>query len=150
MRNIQISLKSLSIPPILGTLNVHFRERPLSHLLDVFFPRFGLSRAFVYAHLTTFSGHASPALLALAILTHLSLPAVLLTVPVIMLLLWGPESSLASPKIFSCDFRKATRLAGEYTLYLILLTLISTLVSDGWGWTLKTWGTGFEKYIGVR
>ncbi|TDL26016.1 cell division cycle protein 91 [Rickenella mellea] len=85
-------------------------------------------------------GSSSQALLCLAILTHLSLPSALLAAPIVMLLISGPESYLASPKAFTGDARKATRLCAEYLVYALSLTMISTVISDGWTWVPKTWG----------
>lgn len=86
-------------------------------------------------------------MLMLAFLTHLSLPALLLVPPIILLLLGRPESSLASPKTAVVDRWKATRLALEYILYVAALSLVATVASGGWDWPLKTWGTGYASFI---
>ncbi|KAH9978874.1 PIG-U-domain-containing protein [Lactifluus volemus] len=87
-------------------------------------------------------GQSSPALLMLAILSHLSLPSVLLLPPVLLLLLSDPLSHLASPKPFPQRLRSCIPLFVEFTTFFVALVFASTLVAGSWGWVRNTWGAG--------
>ncbi|KAK0213150.1 PIG-U-domain-containing protein [Desarmillaria ectypa] len=83
---------------------------------------------------------ASASLLALAFLVQLSLSSVLLITPIIFLLMTSPTSQLASPRPFSGKWTQSLRLVVELTVYSIVLTLASTLVSGNFLWISQTWG----------
>ncbi|KZV73319.1 PIG-U-domain-containing protein [Peniophora sp. CONT] len=87
--------------------------------------------------------NASPSLLALAAASHLSLPAVLLLPPILLLLASDPHSHLASPKPFSNDWKRAAAASGEFVVYFAVLVLASSVVAGGLGWTHNTWGANF-------
>ncbi|ETW81074.1 hypothetical protein HETIRDRAFT_434894 [Heterobasidion irregulare TC 32-1] len=88
-------------------------------------------------------GRISESLLTLALLSHLSLPSILLLPPTVLLLLSDPTSHLASPKPFAQKLRKAIPLTTEFLAYFSVLIFASTLPSAGWGWVRNTWGAGF-------
>ncbi|KAG8932493.1 hypothetical protein FRC02_001016 [Tulasnella sp. 418] len=99
-------------------------------------------------------GRASASLLFLALLTHTSLPNIILTPPIILLLTHpnGPTSSLdlsqstsptegaaasdIGPKVRS----RRIALAIEFAIYWFALALISTFVAGGFQWTGRTLG----------
>ncbi|KAG8892699.1 hypothetical protein FRB99_002496, partial [Tulasnella sp. 403] len=100
----------------------------------------------------------SPALLVLALLTHLSLTGMLLLPSVILVLVHssGPASSLkveetdANAKRGSTSddetpepYRKPrdlVSLVAEYAAYTAVLAGISTFVCGDWSWVERTWG----------
>ncbi|KAJ3542830.1 hypothetical protein NMY22_g3365 [Coprinellus aureogranulatus] len=86
---------------------------------------------------------AAPSLLSLAFLAHLSPNSVLLLPPLVMLLITGPHSHLASPQKISVNKQKALCLVAEFLLYAGVLTAASTLVAGNWNWISQTWGTWF-------
>jgi len=88
-------------------------------------------------------GQSSLSLLTLAILSHLSLPAILLLLPVLLLLLSDPLSHLASPKPFPQKLSKCIPLLVEFIVSFGALVLASTFVAGSWGWMRNTWGAGF-------
>lgn len=85
---------------------------------------------------------ASHALLALALAAHISLPTTLLLPPVLLILLSDSHSHLASPKPFAGSLGKALPMLLEFLTYFGTLTVASSVVADGWGWTTSTWGAG--------
>ncbi|KAJ7643983.1 GPI transamidase subunit PIG-U [Roridomyces roridus] len=85
-------------------------------------------------------GHASPSLLAAAILLQLSLSSVVLLAPLVLLLASSPVSQLASPRAFSGNVKIIIPLLVEFLVYTSVLTLVSALVSGGWAWIPQTWG----------
>jgi len=87
-------------------------------------------------------GQISAALLTLAFLIQLSLPSLLIVVPLLLLLVGQPVSRLASPAPISSNLRKTIPMFFEFVAYSIMLMLTSTLVSGGWAWIPKTWGVG--------
>lgn len=90
------------------------------------------------------AGKPSPALLALAFSTHLSISTLLLLLPVLMLLVTSPVSQLASPQEFRGDLRTASKYAGQFATYwLVLLGAASVMVGGEWGWVCETWGARF-------
>ncbi|KAI0000470.1 GPI transamidase subunit PIG-U [Russula vinacea] len=90
-------------------------------------------------------GQSSLSLLTLAILAHLSLPAILLLPPILLLLLSDPRSHLASPRSFPFQqkLRKCNLLFLEFGFFFVVLVFASVLVTGGWGWVRNTWGAGF-------
>ncbi|KAK0455525.1 PIG-U-domain-containing protein [Desarmillaria tabescens] len=82
----------------------------------------------------------SASLLALAFLIQLSLSSALLITPIILLLMTNPTSQLASPRPFSGKWIQSLGLIVELTVYSIVLTLASTLVSGSFLWISQTWG----------
>lgn len=70
--------------------------------------------------------------------------------PVLLLLLGNPLSSLASPKAIQSDLKRLVPLFAEYGLYFGSLTLASTLICGNWAWVshlfnqleLSRWGSG--------
>ncbi|KAF9227010.1 cell division cycle protein 91 [Gyrodon lividus] len=86
-------------------------------------------------------GVRSPAVLALAFSTHLSMSTFLLVLPVLMLLVTSPVSQLASPHPFKGSVRTACKFAGEFVVYwLVLFGAASVMAGGGWGWVRETWG----------
>ncbi|TFY59293.1 hypothetical protein EVJ58_g5866 [Rhodofomes roseus] len=83
---------------------------------------------------------ASASLLALAFLIQLSLPSILLLLPLLLLLISEPTSHLASPFFFKTDIRRITPLAGQFAAYILLLSGAATLVCGNLNWVEKTWG----------
>ncbi|KAF7298859.1 hypothetical protein MIND_00833700 [Mycena indigotica] len=114
----------------------------------LFLPTLALSSSTFENTLTLLSlmfaaqGNASLALVSAAILLHLSLPSILLSAPLILLLSSsnGPLSQLASPRAFTPNDKKWIALLGEYVAYAVFLSVISTLVSGGLSWIPQTWG----------
>ncbi|KAI9507904.1 PIG-U-domain-containing protein [Russula earlei] len=88
-------------------------------------------------------GQSSPSLLALAILSHQSLPAIVQLPPILLLLLSDPQSHLASPRSFSQSLFKCLPLFVEFAAFFVALLFASTLVAGGLGWVRNTWGAGF-------
>ncbi|KAG9123868.1 Pyranose 2-oxidase [Ceratobasidium sp. 392] len=105
----------------------------------------------------------APALLALAALTHLSLPSVLVVSPLIMVLgsARAPVSALANPEVGAENGKerqfgsgskekgrndvegawwKAGIMALEWAVYVGLLAYAGNLVAGGWGWIWRSWG----------
>jgi len=84
----------------------------------------------------------SPALFALAIASHLSLPTLLLLPPILLILSSDPHPHLASPKHFSGSVRNMIYFALEYSGYFVGLVIASTIAAGGVGWISSTWGAG--------
>ncbi|KIM75991.1 hypothetical protein PILCRDRAFT_826843 [Piloderma croceum F 1598] len=114
----------------------------------LFLPTLALSTSTFENTLTLLSimfaseGQISASLLTLAFLIQLSLPSLLLVVPLFMLLVGDPVSRLASPAPISSDLRKTIPMLFEFMVYSIVLVLASTLVSGSWAWIPNTWGLG--------
>ncbi|CDO71705.1 hypothetical protein BN946_scf184915.g49 [Trametes cinnabarina] len=85
-------------------------------------------------------GRASAALLALACLVQLSLPAVLLVAPTTLLAITRPVSRLALARPFDVQGKQTIPLIAEFVGYSALLTFASTFVCGNWRWVEKTWG----------
>jgi len=85
----------------------------------------------------------SKSLFALSFLLHLSLSSIVMLPPVLLLLITNPHSHLASPKPTSANFRNLVSPLGEFILYTVLLTLVSTLVAGSWSWIPQTWGATY-------
>lgn len=85
-------------------------------------------------------GQKSPSLFTLAFLTHLSLPSILMVIPVLLLLLAGPASRLASPRLFAGDVRKSISLFAEFAGYFASLSIAAVMICGNWGWVQQTWG----------
>ncbi|KZT73926.1 PIG-U-domain-containing protein, partial [Daedalea quercina L-15889] len=83
---------------------------------------------------------ASASLLTLAFLIQLSIPYMLLLLPLLLLLITDPTSHLASPYIFKADLRRIAPLVGQFAVYTLLLTGAATLVCGNLNWLEKTWG----------
>lgn len=90
--------------------------------------------------LTGILGKTSPALLALAFLSHLSLPGILYLLPLLLLLITDPVSHLAAPRTFPAQIKQIISSAGEFLVYFSVLTFVSTLVCGGWLWVEQSWG----------
>lgn len=111
--------------------------------------------------------HTAPALLALAALTHISLPSVLIVPPLVMVLgsARAPVSALANPSIGaelhaegekqvgkgerkekhyveSSDkgWRRAGLMGLEWAGYVGTLAFAGNLAAGGWGWVRRSWG----------
>jgi len=52
----------------------------------------------------------------------------------------SPQSRLASPRAIEADPWKLLPPIGEFSLYFIILSLISTLIAGNWAWIPQTWG----------
>ncbi|KAF9236357.1 PIG-U-domain-containing protein [Melanogaster broomeanus] len=89
-------------------------------------------------------GKQSPALLALALSTHLSISTFIIVLPVLMLLLTSPVSQLASPRPFvGTSVRSAGKYASEFVAYwLVLFGAASVMAGGRWGWVRETWVQG--------
>ncbi|KAH8806844.1 GPI transamidase subunit PIG-U [Flagelloscypha sp. PMI_526] len=85
-------------------------------------------------------GKTSPALFTLAFLVHITLPALLIVAPTILLLMGSPTSQLASPRQATPSLKRGILLSGEFILYLGGLAAISTLVAGTFDWLPQTWG----------
>ncbi|KAG8886056.1 hypothetical protein FRB97_007932 [Tulasnella sp. 331] len=101
---------------------------------------------------------ASPTLLILAILTHLSLPSICLVPPVLMLLVerraFRSVTSLGNSTVVGVNdpspaqrgatsvpsTRPMAQLALEYLGYVAILAGVSTGAVGGWHWAGRTWG----------
>ncbi|KAJ3793319.1 PIG-U-domain-containing protein [Lentinula aff. detonsa] len=118
------------------------------------------------------SNSKSKSLLFLALRVHLSLDALILLPPLILLLLGSPESRLAEPGPFalyvakrrsvkkqpeeklpnepaenqlrSTILRAALNVLFEFMVYWTALALISTLIVGHWRWMSTTWGTSLS------
>ncbi|KAI0714022.1 PIG-U-domain-containing protein [Cerioporus squamosus] len=112
----------------------------------IFLPSLALSSSSIENALVLLSvmfacrGRASASLLTLACLVHLSLPSILLLLPLLLLLITRPVSRLAIPRPFDADLKRALPLLAEFVGYGVLLTAASTLVCGNWNWVEKTWG----------
>ncbi|KAH9941070.1 PIG-U-domain-containing protein [Amylocystis lapponica] len=85
-------------------------------------------------------GHSSASLLALAFHVQLSLPAILILLPVLLLNLSGPASHLALPRPFPANLRNTLPLLGEFVAYSLVLSCAATLACGNFAWIEKTWG----------
>ncbi|KAH9936170.1 PIG-U-domain-containing protein [Fomitopsis serialis] len=83
---------------------------------------------------------ASASLLTLAFLVQLSLPSILLLVPLLLLISSSPTSHLASPHFIKTSVRRIAPLAGQFAVYTVLLSGAATLVCGNLTWLEKTWG----------
>ncbi|QRW08115.1 phosphatidylinositol glycan anchor biosynthesis class U protein [Ceratobasidium sp. AG-Ba] len=83
-----------------------------------------------------------PALLALAVLVHVSLPSVLVVAPLIMVLgsTRAPISSLANPDVKGEEGKLGVGKVLEWGVYVGLLGYAGNLVVGGWGWFWRSWG----------
>lgn len=87
------------------------------------------------------TGRASASLFTLACLLHLSLPSILLLIPLVLLNISRPVSRLANPQPFDASLKRALPLLGEFLGYTALLTVASTLVCGNFAWLERTWGS---------
>lgn len=86
-------------------------------------------------------GKRSPALLTLALSTHLSLSTILFLVPVLMLLITSPVSQLASPRLFVGSYQSAVKYASEFLAYWLILVGAASIMAGGvWDWIRESWG----------
>lgn len=88
------------------------------------------------------AGRISACLFSLAVLSYLSLSSILFALPLAMLLLEKPESSLASPRNVTFNPSKFMKLLLLFVTYLVMLGFICTLATGGTTWILKSSGTG--------
>lgn len=86
---------------------------------------------------------ASKSLFTLSFLLHLSLSSIVILPPILLLLVTDPHSHLVSPKPTSAKLRNLVPPLGEFAVYTVLLTLISTLVAGSWSWIPQTWGATY-------
>ncbi|KAI0731919.1 PIG-U-domain-containing protein [Fomitopsis betulina] len=111
-----------------------------------FLPSLGLSTSSFESALCVFSlmlacrKQASAALLTFAILVQLSLPFILLLLPLLLLLISDPTSHLASPHLLKADVRRLLSLAGRFSAYSLLLSGAATFVCGNFNWLGNTWG----------
>ncbi|KAJ3847580.1 PIG-U-domain-containing protein [Lentinula lateritia] len=77
----------------------------------------------------------SKSLLLLALRIHLSLDAIVLLPPLLMLILAGPGSRLMDP-VFPVIL--------EFLVYFAALSLVSTLIVGHWEWMGRTWGASLS------
>ncbi|OSD07401.1 PIG-U-domain-containing protein [Trametes coccinea BRFM310] len=112
----------------------------------IFLPSLALSTSSIESMLCLLAvmfacrGRASAALFALACLVQLSLPAVLLAAPIILLTVTRPVSRLALPQPYHAQWKRIIPLLAEFVGYTALLTFASTVVCGNWLWVEKTWG----------
>ncbi|EMD39546.1 hypothetical protein CERSUDRAFT_150075 [Gelatoporia subvermispora B] len=85
-------------------------------------------------------GRTSAALMAFALLVHLSLPSLVLMFPLLLLLLSSPVSHLVSPRPLSANLRQLYPLSAEFAGYFVALFAMATLVCGNTSWVEKTWG----------
>lgn len=86
-------------------------------------------------------GKRSPAILTLALSTHLSLSTILFLVPVLMLLITSPTSQLASPRLFVGSYQLAVKYASEFLAYWLILVGAASIMAGGvWDWIRESWG----------
>ena len=85
-------------------------------------------------------GQISPALLALAFLSQLSLPTIVFLLPLLLLLITDPVSHLAAPRKFPANAKLIIPPLLEFIVYFCILTFASTLVCGSWSWVEQTWG----------
>ncbi|KAL6301989.1 PIG-U-domain-containing protein [Sparassis latifolia] len=115
----------------------------------IFFPSLALSTStfenmlYLLSLMFACRGRTSAAALTLAFLTHLSLPSILLLFPLVLLILSGPASRLASPRPFPADSRKTLPILAQFVGCFVLLCIAATLVCGNWTWVEKTWGAQF-------
>ncbi len=88
----------------------------------------------------SFIEKTSASIFVLAFLGHLSLSSIVIVLPVLLLLIGNPVSSLASPKAIQSDLKRLVALFAEYGIYFGSLTLASTLICGNWAWVSQTWG----------
>ncbi|OSX59720.1 hypothetical protein POSPLADRAFT_1149654 [Postia placenta MAD-698-R-SB12] len=84
-------------------------------------------------------GRPSASVLTLALLTQLSMPLVLLLLPILLLIVTSPVSCLASPRPFLADIRKTLPLLAEFIAYSVVLSLAATLVCGNRLWVTQSW-----------
>ncbi|KAI0688905.1 GPI transamidase subunit PIG-U [Earliella scabrosa] len=112
----------------------------------IFLPSLALSTSSIENALCVLSlmfasrGRASASLFTLACLLHLSLPSIILLVPILLLNITRPVSRLALPRTFDADLKRALLLLAEFLGYTALLSVASTLVCGNLLWLDKTWG----------
>ncbi|KAF8198070.1 GPI transamidase subunit PIG-U [Pholiota molesta] len=85
-------------------------------------------------------GKAPASLFVLSFLAHLSLSWIVVLFPILILLVSSPVSHLASPKALQANFRRMFSLFGDFYVYIVTLTLISTLICGNSNWVSQTWG----------
>ena len=79
-------------------------------------------------------------MLSLALLTTSSLTSALFLPVVTMLLVASPKSGLTHPQPFSAPFMRTVPILLRYTVYLLALVGISTLIVGDLSWVSRTWG----------
>ncbi|KAF9527285.1 GPI transamidase subunit PIG-U [Crepidotus variabilis] len=82
----------------------------------------------------------SQTVFTLSVLVQLSLTSIIMVLPAMLLLITDPHSHLASPQPIQTSLRKLWPLFGEFSLYTIVLILISTVIAGSWTWIPQTWG----------
>lgn len=82
----------------------------------------------------------SASIFVLAFLGHLSLSSIVMVLPVLLLIIGNPVSSLASPKAIQSNLKRLIPLFAEFGLYFGFLTLASTVICGNWAWVPQTWG----------
>ncbi|XP_006460726.1 hypothetical protein AGABI2DRAFT_203888 [Agaricus bisporus var. bisporus H97] len=119
-----------------------------SYLLNpyVFLPTLALSSSSFQSSLTLLSvkyaaeGNASLALFLLSILLHIDLSTFILLPPVLLLLITGPRSHLASPHALAANLLRIIPHFCRYLLYTGILAIVSTSITGGTRWIPQTWG----------
>ncbi len=91
-------------------------------------------------HVFLYTDKSSQSVFTLALLVHLSLSSIVMLLPILLLLITNPQSRLASPRAIEADPWKLLPPIGEFSLYFIILSLISTLIAGNWAWIPQTWG----------
>ncbi|KAJ3914816.1 PIG-U-domain-containing protein [Lentinula edodes] len=91
------------------------------------------------------SSAQSKSLLLLALRIHLSLDAIILLPPLVMLILAGPGKSKSSLRPQSHPILRAVfPVILEFFVYFAALSLVSTLIVGHWGWMGSTWGASLS------
>ncbi|CCL99265.1 uncharacterized protein FIBRA_01280 [Fibroporia radiculosa] len=89
-------------------------------------------------------GQRSMSLLTFAFLVQLSLSTVHLVIPLMLLIVTGPVSRLASPQPLDTDkIKLLPPLAAEFILYSLFLTLAATISSGSCAWIEQSWMAPF-------
>lgn len=78
---------------------------------------------------------------------QLSLPSVLILLPLLLLLISEPTSRLASPHFFKGDLLRIVPLASQFVAYSLLLSGAATLVCGNFNWLGNTWGASYVVFL---
>lgn len=90
------------------------------------------------------TGKASLALFVLSLLLHIDLSTFILLPPLLLLLITGPRSHLASPHPLAANLSRIIPLLCRYLLYTSILAIISTTITGGTQWIPQTWGATYD------
>lgn len=103
-----------------------------------------------FSFLKFYTGNASLSLFLLSILLHIDISSFILLPPLLLLLLTGPRSNLASPHSLTANLSRIIPLFCRYVLYAGILAIISTSITGGTHWIPQTWGATYDFLLFTR